>query len=71
MTEEDISFPSGNFRDPSADQQALETLIVIAHSQGRNFLPILIMVDACARKISRTGPPTEVPTPLAGSRFSR
>jgi hypothetical protein len=47
MTEEDISFPSGQFaRDSSLAEfeQALETLIVIAHSQGRNFLAYLLIM---------------------------
>ena len=47
MTEEDISVPSGQFaRDSNLAEfeQALETLIVIAHSQGRNFLAYLLIM---------------------------
>ena len=46
MTEEDISVPTGRLaRDSNLAEfeQALETLIVIAHSQGRNFLAISLM----------------------------
>lgn len=44
MTEEDLGAPAGQFaRDSSLAEieRALETLIVLAHSQGRNFLAYL------------------------------
>ena len=47
MTEEDISVPIGRFaRDSSLAEfeRALETLIVLAHSQGRNFLAYLLIM---------------------------
>jgi hypothetical protein len=47
MTEEDISVPTGEFaRDLSLAEfeRALETLIVLAHSQGRNFLAYLLIM---------------------------
>jgi len=47
MTEEDISVPSGRFvRDSSLAEfeRALETLIVLAHSQGPNFLAYLLIM---------------------------
>ena len=47
MTEEDISVRSGRFvRDSSLAEfeRALETLIVLAHSQGRNFLAYLLIM---------------------------
>src|SRR5262245_9545054 len=66
MTEEDISVPSGRFvRDSSLAEfeRALETLIVLAHSQGRNFLAyLLIMALMHLREEEdqgRPGPPTE------------
>src|SRR5262245_3174345 len=66
MTEEDISVPSGRFvRDSSLAEfeRALETLIVLAHSQGRNFLAyLLIMALMHLREEEdqgRPGAPTE------------
>jgi hypothetical protein len=47
MTEKDISVPTGQFaRDLSLAEfeRALETLIVLAHSQGRNFLAYLLIM---------------------------
>jgi hypothetical protein len=48
MTErEDIGAPAGQFaRDlsPAEFERALETLIVLAHSQGRNFLAYLLIM---------------------------
>ena len=45
MTEEDISVPIGRFAPSLAEfERALETLIVLAHSQGRNFLAYLLIM---------------------------
>lgn len=45
--EEDIGAPAGQFaRDlsPAEFERALETLVVLAHSQGRNFLAYLLIM---------------------------
>ena len=61
MTEEDISVPIGRFaRDSSLAEfeRALETLIVLAHSQGRNFLAYLLimaLIHVRAEDQGRTG----------------
>ncbi len=47
MTDEDMIVPTGQFvRDPSPDdlERMLETLIVIAQDQGRNFLAYLLIM---------------------------
>lgn len=47
MTEEDIGVPIRRFvRDSSLAEfeRALETLIVLAHGQGRNFLAYLLIM---------------------------
>ena len=47
MIDEDISVPTGKIaRDSSLAEfeRALETLIVLAHSQGRNFLAYLLIM---------------------------
>jgi len=47
MADEDIVVPSEQFmRDsgPADFERALETLIVLAHSQGRNFLAYLLIM---------------------------
>ena len=47
MTEEDIGVPSGKFARDSGlaeIERVLETLIVLAHGQGRNFLAYLLIM---------------------------
>ena len=47
MTEEDIGVPIRRFAPDSSlaeFERALETLIVLAHGQGRNFLAYLLIM---------------------------
>jgi hypothetical protein len=47
MADEDIVVPSEQFMDdsgPADFERVLETLIVLAHSQGRNFLAYLLIM---------------------------
>jgi hypothetical protein len=47
MTNEDIGVPTGNLGHNSSlaeFERTLETLIVLAHGQGRNFLAYLLIM---------------------------
>ena len=69
MTEEDISVPTGRLARNSSlaeFEQALETLIVIAHSQGRNFLAYLLIMALMHVRRGRSGPHRSYPLRQAG-----